>query len=106
MKEFFAIIKKGIGIFLGALLLVIGGWDWSGELASSGDHQYPHHAFFFGGNPRGVNHSVDDLQEEREPIVQMLGQLEKESMEEEKTLPKLYLVTPTRKLVPLFGPQL
>ena len=25
MKEFFAIIKKGIGIFLGALLLVIGG---------------------------------------------------------------------------------
>lgn len=25
MKEFFAIIKKGIGIFLGALLLLIGG---------------------------------------------------------------------------------
>jgi hypothetical protein len=41
MKEFFAIIKKGIGIFLGALLLVIGGGIGLEDLQAPGTINIP-----------------------------------------------------------------
>lgn len=44
------------------------GWDWIGEPASSGNHQYPHHAFFFGCNTCGCNHAMDKFYKVREQI--------------------------------------
>ena len=41
MKDFFAIIKKGIGIFLGALLLVIGGGIGLEDLQAPGTINIP-----------------------------------------------------------------
>jgi hypothetical protein len=41
VKEFFAIIKKGIGIFLGALLLVIGGGIGLEDLQAPGTINIP-----------------------------------------------------------------
>ena len=41
MKDFFAIIKKGIGIFLGALLLVIGGGMGLEDLQAPGTINIP-----------------------------------------------------------------
>ena len=41
MKDFFAIIKKGIGIFLGALLLVIGGGIGLEDLQAQGTINIP-----------------------------------------------------------------
>ena len=41
MKEFFAIIKKGIGIFLGVLLLVIGGGIGLEDLQAPGTINIP-----------------------------------------------------------------
>ena len=41
MKDFFAIIKKGIGIFLGALLLVIGGGIGLEDLKAPGTLNIP-----------------------------------------------------------------
>jgi hypothetical protein len=41
MKEIFAIIKKGIGIFLGALLLVIGGGIGLEDLQAPGTINIP-----------------------------------------------------------------
>ena len=41
MKEFFAIIKKGIGIFLRALLLVIGGGIGLEDLQAPGTINIP-----------------------------------------------------------------
>jgi hypothetical protein len=64
MKEFFAIIKKRDWHIPGSFIARDRGWDWIGEPASSGDHQYPHNNFLFGCHPRGFNYSVDDIQEE------------------------------------------
>jgi len=41
VKEFFAIIKKGIGIFLGVLLLVIGGGIGLEDLQAPGTINIP-----------------------------------------------------------------
>jgi hypothetical protein len=41
VKDFFAIIKKGIGIFLGALLLVIGGGIGLEDLQAPGTINIP-----------------------------------------------------------------
>ena len=41
MKDFFAIIKKGIGIFLGALLLVVGGGIGLEDLQAPGTINIP-----------------------------------------------------------------
>ena len=89
--------KKRDWNFSGSFIARDRGWDWIGEPASSGDHQYPHHAFFFDCNSRGFNHSVVNIHKEREQVDQMLGQFEGESMEEEDTLPKLDLVTSPKK---------
>ena len=96
-EEFFPHYKKRDWNIPGSFIAPDRGRDWIGEPASSGDHQYPHHAFFFDCNSRGFNHSVVNIHKEREQVDQMLGQFEGESMEEEDTLPKLDLVTSHKK---------
>ncbi len=41
VKNFFAIIKKGIGLFIGGLLLVIGGGIGLENLQAPGDINFP-----------------------------------------------------------------
>ena len=41
MKNFFAIIKKGIGLFLGGLLLTVGGFMGIEDLQAPGDLSIP-----------------------------------------------------------------
>ena len=63
-EECFRHYKKRDWNIPGSVIAPDRGRDWIGELASSGDHQYPHNIFLFGCNPRGFNPSVDDIQEE------------------------------------------
>ena len=87
-------------------MLLIGVGIGLENLQAPGTINIPIMLFFFGCNPPGFHHSMDDLQEEGEQTYQILGQFIEESMEEADTLPKLCLVTPIQKLVPLLGSQL
>jgi len=62
-EEFFRHYQKGNWDISGNVITRDRRRDWIGEPSSSGEHQYPHYAFFFGRNPRGFNHSVDGLLE-------------------------------------------
>ena len=63
MRNILSIILKGIGITLGVVLLVLGGFMGLENLQAPGTINVPHSDFFSRCHPRGINHTMARVKE-------------------------------------------